>query len=212
MITFEELKTTISALDDSSAINEARTVIETYDKKNDASLSLEEFLSYKLAEDSRSSTEYNTKVFQLTDQDHSGAVSATELAHALQPKPGSALYQLVVSNAFEEMDTDHNGKLSIEEYYEDDPDVTDADKDHFKTFLDKNDDGFLDLNEYSAMHTADEELHIKHWVDDIFSEVDKNKDQKISEKEFVENYEAIKSHLDVQEPDYEDYASDHEDL
>lgn len=65
-------------------------------------------------------------------------------------KPGSVAVQSKASPSFSELDTNQDGKLSLDEYKAGFPNDPDAEKE-FKA-LDTNGDGFLSIDEYQAGH------------------------------------------------------------
>ncbi|KAF0985728.1 hypothetical protein HZS_6653 [Henneguya salminicola] len=175
--------------------------------------------------DKHSDPGFNEKLFQLADKDKTGFLSKAELAYVLHPPHKSELEKLIIQHSFDDLDTDKDGKISIDEYYGiffqkltlgNDTEITEEDREHFKKSLDKNGDGFINRDEYQAMHLANEDSHIDSWVIDMFVKADTNKDGKIDKKEFQRGFVAI-LHEAFELPDYdeddaeEDY-DDHVDL
>ncbi|CAL1283651.1 unnamed protein product [Larinioides sclopetarius] len=131
------------------------------------------------------------------DKNKDEQLSKEEFADFLHPEEAPHMQDIVIIETIEDIDKDGDGKISLQEYIgdmysggeEDEPEWVKNERDQFKTYRDKNNDGYMDKDEVKEWilpsdynHSEAESLHLIHEADD-------NKDSKLSKEEILNNYD-----------------------
>lgn len=96
--------------------------------------------------------------WKLADVDGDGSLTKDEFTNFLYPEEVPHMKDVVIEETLEDVDKDKDGKISLEEYIADlyapndseeqqAPDWVEEQKKQFKTYRDKNGDGYLDREE-----------------------------------------------------------------
>ncbi|KAF8774001.1 Calumenin like protein [Argiope bruennichi] len=131
------------------------------------------------------------------DKNKDEQLSKEEFADFLHPEEAPHMQDIVITETIEDIDKDGDGRISLQEYIgdmysggeEDEPEWVKNERDQFKTYRDKNNDGYMDKDEVKEWilpsdynHSEAESLHLIHEADD-------NKDSKLSKEEILDNYD-----------------------
>jgi Ca2+-binding EF-hand superfamily protein len=139
--------------------------------------------------------------WSVADREGDHALNRSEFTDFLHPEESSHMRDIVVSEAIEDVDKDNDGKISVEEYIGDMYRVTDDDaeepewvkheRETFKTFRDKDSDGFLnseEVRDWIIPHDFDHaEAESKH----LIYEVDSDSDEKLTKEEILDKYDVF---------------------
>ncbi|KII64618.1 Reticulocalbin-3 [Thelohanellus kitauei] len=195
----------------------AREIMKKYDGNKDQMISLPELVNYLKAGSGEYSSVMTETAFNLADKDHDKQLTIEEFATFLSPPPDSELKRMQIKSAFEHMDVNKDGKVAVEEYFDDDETIEEEDKRYFTNKLDLNKDGFVDENEFFEVDKKDQDSLHAAWVEDLMNRIDGDKDNKVSLKEFEKSFRDVRYFFDdpesaVEHPDEEEDFDDHEDL
>ncbi|EAN32034.1 EF-hand domain pair family protein [Theileria parva strain Muguga] len=149
--------------------------METIDKDKDGNVSLDELLAAFSSEvgeeDALNNKEPLVRRFKVADKNKDGFLDLAELGDLINPSRSPELLKLEVDDVLEAHDSDHDGRISYEEYKkyrnEDGEDEVQSSND-FKQF-DKNGDGYLTRNELEDVYKEEEEFDSFTMYDDVTS-------------------------------------------
>lgn len=94
--------------------------------------------------------------WEVADEDKDNALSLDEFTNFLHPEESERMRAIVVQETMEDIDKDKDGKISLEEYIGDmyhgdddefEPSWVSNERDQFREFRDRNNDGYLDEEE-----------------------------------------------------------------
>lgn len=139
--------------------------------------------------------------WSVADRDGDDSLTIEEFTSFLHPEESEYMRDVVVSETVEDIDKDNDGKISVEEYIGDMYRVTDDDaeepewvkheRETFKTFRDKDHDGFLnneEVREWIIPHDFDHaEAESKH----LIYEADADSDEKLTKEEILSKYDVF---------------------
>lgn len=139
--------------------------------------------------------------WSVSDRDGDDSLTREEFTSFLHPEESEYMRDVVVSETVEDIDKDNDGKISVEEYIGDMYRVTDDDteepewvkheRETFKTFRDKDHDGFLnneEVKEWIIPHDFDHaEAESKH----LIYEADADSDERLTKEEILSKYDVF---------------------
>jgi Ca2+-binding EF-hand superfamily protein len=145
--------------------------------------------------------ERDRRRWDLADEDKNGSLTRTEFTNFLHPEEVEYMRDVVVQETLEDIDRDHDGKISLEEYIGDmyrreegdaeseDPDWVKAEREQFQTYRDTNSDGYMDLEEVKAWIIPPDFDHSEAETKHLISESDADEDGKLSKDEILDKYD-----------------------
>lgn len=134
------------------------------------------------------------------DQDKDGFLNREEFGNFLHPEEAAHMRDLVVTETFEDIDKDKDGKITLEEYIGDmyraedktddqEPDWVAAERAQFAGQRDKNNDGYMDFEEVRAWIMPEDFDHSEAESKHLINEADANADGKLSKDEILDKYD-----------------------
>lgn len=181
-----------------------------YDKNQDGKIGWEEYknttYSFYLDEEFddvedkatyRSMLTRDERRFKTADRDGDGIATREEFTAFLHPEEFDYMKDLVVQETMEDIDKNGDGKIDINEYIGDmfspesgerEPDWVQTERKHFHEFRDTNKDGYLHNAEVAHWVLPGEVDHADNEAKHLIHETDTDKDQKITKKEILANW------------------------
>lgn len=135
--------------------------------------------------------------FKAADRDGDLIATRQEFTAFLHPEDYDHMRDIIVQETVEDIDKNGDGKVSLEEYIgdmftpedgESEPDWVQTEKKHFTEFRDMNKDGVLDASEVAQWILPGEVDHADNEAKHLIHETDTDKDEKISKKEILANW------------------------
>ncbi|KAM8844106.1 reticulocalbin-3 isoform 2-T2 [Spinachia spinachia] len=135
--------------------------------------------------------------FKTADRDADGIATREEFTAFLHPEEYDHMKDVVVQETVEDIDKNGDGKINLEEYIGDmytsedgggEPDWVQTEKKQFSEFRDVNKDGYLDADEVAHWILPGEVDHADNEAKHLIYETDTDKDQKITKKEILANW------------------------
>ncbi|XP_061740070.1 reticulocalbin-1-like isoform X1 [Nerophis ophidion] len=135
--------------------------------------------------------------FKMADKDGDGIATREEFTAFLHPEEFDYMKDLVVQETIEDIDKNGDGKIDLNEYIgdiytpedgESEPEWVQTEKKHFTEMRDANKDGYMDSNEVAHWILPGEVDHADNEATHLIQETDTNKDEKISKKEILANW------------------------
>ncbi len=106
--------------------------------------------------------------------------------------------ELVINETIEDLDKNGDGLINLEEFIADmkkdlkpdepEPDWIRNERENFKTFRDKNNDGIMDREEVANWVLPPDYDHTLNEAKHLMYEADENKDGKLSKDEIIDKY------------------------
>ncbi|XP_050442732.1 calumenin-like [Adelges cooleyi] len=152
------------------------------------------------------------------DVDGDGLLTKDEFVSFLHPEESDHTKDIVVNETIEDMDKDKDGKISIDEYIEDlfpgvekneEPSFVISEKEQFKTYRDKDGDGFLDIGEVKDWILPENFDHAEAESRHLIYESDSDADGKLTKNEILEKYDLF---VGSQATDFGEAIIKHEEL
>ena len=128
------------------------------------------------------------EMFDLFDKDGDGSITTKELGQVFKSL-GANLSQAELQSKLMEIDQDGSGKIEFKEFYDlycsivDEPETEEDYLNYFKMF-DKNNDGYISLEEFKEVLLSMGEKLSNEEVARIMKRADKNSDMKLDFEEF----------------------------
>lgn len=173
----------------------------------------DEHASYKKMEDR------DRRRWDLADEDKDGKLTKTEFANFLHPEEADHMRDIVVQETLEDIDKDHDGKISLEEYIGDmyrgdggedsEPDWVKAEREQFTSFRDTNKDGFMDLEEVKAWIIPADFDHSEAEAKHLIYESDADQDGSLTKDEILDKYDLF---VGSQATDFGEALSRHDEF
>ncbi|XP_072941475.1 calumenin-B [Epargyreus clarus] len=134
------------------------------------------------------------------DGDNDDALNKTEFASFLHPEDHSTMRDVVVLETLEDIDTDKDGKVSLEEYIGDmykpedgedgvEPDWVMQEREQFTGYRDTNKDGFMDELEVKEWIAPPEFDHAEAEARHLVFEADGDADERLTKAEILDKYD-----------------------
>jgi len=160
------------------------------------------------------------KRFKLADKEGKMKLKLDEFSAFLHPENHEHMKSIVVNETLEDIDKDHDGSISLDEYLGDlwpeedrakgeEPDWVKTERDQFTEFRDKNKDGKMDAEEVKDWILPPDYDHVSSEAKHLVTESDQNGDGKISKDEMVEKYDLF---VGSQATDFGEIFKNHEEL
>merc|ERR1712130_211158 len=121
----------------------------------------------------------------MADRDKDGRLTKVEFQAFLHPEDAEYMREILVIESLEDMDTDKDGKLSLEEYISDlyrgeqgdgEPDWVSDERKMFRLERDSDGDGFMDKDELQKWIVPDDMDHSKSEAKHLITRADGNGD------------------------------------
>ncbi|KAM4635818.1 reticulocalbin-3 isoform 2-T2 [Polymixia lowei] len=135
--------------------------------------------------------------FKTADRDGDGIATRDEFTAFLHPEEFDHMKGVVVHETMGDIDKNGDGKVDIDEYIgdmftpqdgESEPEWVLTERKHFREFRDTNKDGYLDDGEVAHWILPGEIDHADNEAKHLIHETDTNKDDKITKKEILANW------------------------
>ncbi|XP_037798070.1 calumenin-A-like isoform X2 [Penaeus monodon] len=137
--------------------------------------------------------------WEVADEDNDNALSLDEFTNFLHPEESERMRAIVVQETMEDIDKDKDGKISLEEYIGDmyhgdddefEPSWVSNERDQFREFRDKNNDGYLDEEEVQGWIIPPDYNHADAEAKHLIYEAD-NADKMLTKEEILNKYDVF---------------------
>ncbi|XP_063608872.1 calumenin-A-like [Penaeus indicus] len=138
--------------------------------------------------------------WEVADEDNDNALSLDEFTNFLHPEESERMRAIVVQETMEDIDKDKDGKISLEEYIGDmyhgdddefEPSWVSNERDQFREFRDKNNDGYLDEEEVQGWIIPPDYNHADAEAKHLIYEADDNDDKMLTKEEILNKYDVF---------------------
>lgn len=139
--------------------------------------------------------------WSFADRNGDDNLNRTEFTDFLHPEESARMRDIVVTETLEDIDKDHDGKLSVDEYIgdmfrpveegEEEPEWVVNERETFGKFRDKDADGFLDKDEVRDWITPPDFDHAEAEAKHLIYEADSDADEKLTKEEILDKYDVF---------------------
>ncbi|XP_047501371.1 calumenin-A-like [Penaeus chinensis] len=138
--------------------------------------------------------------WEVADEDNDNALSLDEFTNFLHPEESERMRAVVVQETMEDIDKDKDGKISLEEYIGDmyhgdddefEPSWVSNERDQFREFRDKDNDGYLDEEEVQGWIIPPDYNHADAEAKHLIYEADDNADKMLTKEEILNKYDVF---------------------
>ncbi|XP_025196136.1 calumenin [Melanaphis sacchari] len=152
------------------------------------------------------------------DVDSDGLLSKEEFISFLHPEESVHMKDIVVYETMDDMDKDKDNKISMDEYIADlfpgvepneEPNFIKSEIEQFKTYRDKDGDGFLDIGEVKDWILPDNFDHAEAESRHLVYESDSDADGKLTKEEILAKYDLF---VGSQATDFGEAIMKHDEL
>jgi len=145
--------------------------------------------------------ERDERRWKSADKNKDGKLSKEEFQDFLHPEEAEHMRDIVVLETLEDIDKDGDGQISLEEYIADlwprseqekggeEPDWVKSEREQFKNYRDKDNNGKMDKAEVKEWIIPDDYDHSTAEARHLLSEADGSKDNKLTKEEILEKYD-----------------------
>jgi len=137
--------------------------------------------------------------FSLADENQDGELTKQEFQSFLHPEHAAHMRDVVVTETFEDIDKDSDGKISMEEYIGDmykggngdseEPEWVAHERDTFVKLRDRDGNGYLDVEEVTAWIVPPDFDHSEAEAKHLVFEADADQDNQLSKEEILAEYD-----------------------
>jgi Ca2+-binding EF-hand superfamily protein len=139
--------------------------------------------------------------WSVADRNGDDELTRAEFTEFLHPEESPYMRDVVVAETIEDLDKDNDGKVSVEEYIgdmyrasedeTDEPDWVKNEREAFKTFRDKDGDGFLNPEEVKEWIIPQDFDHAEAESRHLIYESDADADEKLTKDEILSKYDVF---------------------
>jgi len=231
LIVQEELEVWIRKVEDEEVGKDTKIMWEEKVPPGQHSISWEQFRNrtYGFAEDNDSDTYFphgfnftgminrDERRFKLADRDNDGSLTQEEFKAFVHPEEVSYMKEVIIQETMDDMDTDHDGKISINEYLndlwkgpaEEEPDWVKEERKTFSEQRDHDKDGFLNFNEVKEWIVPDNIDLVLAEAHHLVVTVDADMDGKLTRDEILDRYDVF---VGSQATQYGDLLNRHDEF
>ncbi|XP_039963712.1 calumenin-B [Bactrocera tryoni] len=137
----------------------------------------------------------------VADKDLDDKLTREEFTAFLHPEDHPIMKDIVLMETIEDIDTDGDGKISVDEYIADmyrnsepndeEPEWVKSEREGFAKFRDINGDGFLDREEVRTWIVPKDFDHAESEAKHLVFEADTDDDEKLTKEEILEKYDVF---------------------
>lgn len=137
--------------------------------------------------------------WSVADRNADDLLTREEFVEFLHPEESPYMRDIVVQETIEDIDKDHDGKVSVEEYIgdmyrvpediDDEPEWVKHERETFNNFRDKNKDGYMDNQEVKDWIIPADFDHAEAEARHLIYEADSDADEKLTKDEIIEKYD-----------------------
>jgi len=205
LVTLEEMKFWIKYTQERYVRDDANNQFGSSDADKDGKVSWAEWKNVTYgpeeddAEEVKKLVEKDEKRFNKADKNGDKSLDKDEFVPFMHPENDPDMKSVVVEETLADIDKDHDGKISIDEYIGDlwpeeerggeEPEWLKTEREQFTAHRDKDKNGFMDKEEVADWIMPDDFDHIDSEASHLVSESDTDKDGSISKEEMIEKYE-----------------------
>jgi len=139
--------------------------------------------------------------FETADVDQSMGLDKQEYGSFLHPEDFDHMKMITVQETLEDLDTNKDGKIDVDEYINDmyhptikpdeEPDWIKEERTHFKKIRDSDGDGYMDLNEVKNWLMPQEYDHTEAEAEHLIIECDEDENGYLSYDEILKKYDSF---------------------
>ncbi|KAH8303600.1 hypothetical protein KR018_006082 [Drosophila ironensis] len=153
------------------------------------------------------------------DFDLDDHLNREEFQAFLHPEDHPKMKHVITVETVEDIDTDKDGKISVDEYLgdlyspgtadEEEPEWVANEREAFSKYRDLNNDGYMDMEELGLWLGPDERDHSEAEAKHLIYEADTDHDQKLSKEEVLAKYDVF---VGSQATDFGEYLTRHDEF
>ncbi|XP_072047359.1 calumenin-A-like isoform X2 [Amphiura filiformis] len=171
--------------------------------------------------DFRTMIKRDKKRWAAADVNKDNNLDYDEFVGFIHPEEKEHMFDIVVEETMEDIDKNHDGKLTVDEYIGDmyhrkegeteseEPEWVKTEREQFKSFRDKNGDGHMDSKEVKDWILPTDYDHAEAEAKHLVYESDTNRDQKLTRQEIVDKWDLF---VGSQATDFGDALTRHDEF